>query len=271
MQTEQQMTHSITKPGQPQFVLTDLLKMASPQGVLLNLKNPQEVMHSFQSVVTQTESILDFQHVRLLQGGIEVDLFVMSSLATELFTNNHQGQSNPPQLAQSNEMVSVQAAPGGEIIQKAINYIFQYKRFRKDTVLADSPLQNLVVVKKARQAWIDEQELQVDMLSEHDKANLLRNFFIKCLDDALSANPGHTPQKKLSEASQEIRDEWIQYSILRKQYVDGLSREQVEKRVLEKRECWITGGTYTRHLKTARKRLATLIWQKEIQARKRRS
>lgn len=45
----QQVNTTINHPAQSPFLLTDLLQLASPQGVLLTLKNPQEIMQTYKS------------------------------------------------------------------------------------------------------------------------------------------------------------------------------------------------------------------------------
>ena len=282
----QQINKSTSHLVQPSFVLTDLLQMASPQGVLLTLKNQQEVMQTFEGVVMEKESILDFRHVRVLQGGIEVDLFVMSSLASSLptsmepFIQNGKQQTaaispskptcplkSKPQESTPNQSSSAQVEECHEMIQEAIGQIFRYKGFWNDTLMASSPLQTLVVVQQACHTLMRERGLVAGTLSERDKASVLRDFLTTCLDQELCPNPGHEPPKNKAKIQSEIKDEWIKYLILRSQYVDGESRRQVEKE-LKKIGCWITkGGSYTRYVKAGRERLSALIWQKEMQTR----
>jgi len=272
----QQVNTTINNPVQSPFLLTDLLQLASPQGVLLTLKNQQEIMQTFSGVVMETQNILDFQHVRLLQGGVEVDLFVMSSLASvngmSPFIKKGEQKADAPRVDEPAEAkyvphqsMSAQAEACRKMIEKAISQIFQYKSFWNDTFMANNPLQNLVIVRKTGQTWMRERGLRANMLSEHDQAQILRHFLSHCLDEQLSPDPGNAPPKNLSKACPQIRKEWVEYLILRWQYVEGLSRKMVMQE-LKKNHYWLSLGTYGRHLKAARERLSTLIWQKEMQA-----
>lgn len=275
----QQVNTTVNNPVQSPFVLTNLLELASPQGVLLTLKNPLEIMQTFSGVVTETQNILDFQHVRLLQGGIEVDLFVMSSLGslngmTPFIKNEEQKaqKADTPRFEQPAEAkyvphqsTSAQASACRKMIEKEISQIFQYKSFWNDALMANNRLQNLMVVKKTGQIWMHERGLRANMLSEHDQAQILRRFLKSCLDEQLSPDPGKAPPKNLSKACPRVRKEWVQYLILRWQYVEGFSRQLVI-RELKKNHYWLNPGIYGRYLKAARKRLSTLIWQKEMQA-----
>ncbi len=52
--------------------------------------------------------------------------------------------------------------------------------------------------------------------------------------------------------------------ILRKKYVDGWTRTQVERYLHDQYEVAVTGGAYSRHLKQARRRLADAIVDHEV-------
>lgn len=274
MDTQQQVKETVPPPAKPPFVLTDILQMASPQGVLLKPKSEEEVIQAIKDVVMERECILSFQHVRVLQGGIEMDMFVMSSLATSLLTENSTPATasiSPPlpadarHLPTPTESTSSQPEACRGMIQKEIGRIFQNKQFCKDSFMANSPLHSLVVIEQARQAWIDEQNLSVKTLSQRDKASILRHFLTKCLDEQLCPEPGKAIPEKLSEATSQLRDEWLEYLILRWQYVNDKLLAQVQNELKETTGNWVTGGTYKRYRKTARERLSTLIWQKEMQ------
>lgn len=275
MNTQQLNRTSTTTLTQPPFVLTDLSQMLSPQGVLLQPKSKQEVMQAFKDTVKQTECIIDYQHVRLLQGGIEVQLFVVSSLAVELLAKNSQQQTAPsfPQLPMDDaqavltpsQKLPEEATECRKMIKGAINQIFQYKRFREDSIMAESALQRLVIVCQACQAWMRERGLET-VPTEQDKASVLRKFLTKCLDDNLCPEAGKAVPENLSKSA--IRDEWVEYLILRWQYIDGERRNEVIRKLQNYHYDVTDGSMYTRRLRAARKRFASLIWQKEIQARK---
>lgn len=264
MSTQLQVNGTTPDAVQPPFVLTDLLQMASPQGVLLKPKSQQEVMQAMGEVVTERQCILNYHHLRVLQGGIEVDIFVMSSLTSSLFSGNNTPQPAPILGPTPRQSVSTEVKR--DVIQDTVREIFRYKRFWKDDFMANCELQKLILVSQAREAFMQEHKLRPDTLSEHDKARVLRDILTKWLDEELCPEPGKAPPKKLSKAPQEIKDEWLQYLILRWQYIEGVSRHQVDKE-LKEIGCWITGGAYARYVKAVRKRLASLIWQKEMQAR----
>ncbi|MGB0386351.1 MAG: hypothetical protein ACPGWR_16190 [Ardenticatenaceae bacterium] len=273
MDTQELNRTTMTNFAQPPFVLTDVAQMASSQGVLIQPKSEQEVMQAFERTLKQTECIINYQHHRVLQGGIEIDLFVVSSLAVDLLTKNAQQQIAPSPAGTTDarsvlaptHKPSEEAQKCRQTIKKAINYIFQHKRFRKNSVMAESPLQTLDIVCEARQAWMGKRGLGT-IPTKHDNALVLRKFLTKSLDDNLCPEPGKATPENLCKSA--IRDEWVEYLILRWQYIDGFQRKEV-MRMLQKHHYDVTDGSmYTRRVQAARKRLASLIWQKEMQAQK---
>ncbi len=154
-----------------------------------------------------------------------------------------------------------------EMIQKEICYIFQYRRFQNDTVLANSLLHRLNVVQDATSAWMRERKLVSGTLSKHDKARVLRDFLSRSVRRELSPDPGNPPPRNLREVvSPQLKKQWIEYLILLWQHVDGKARQQVVKILETKTNSSLGNGTYSRRTQAARERLAALIWQKEMQA-----
>ncbi|MGB0383792.1 MAG: hypothetical protein ACPGWR_03130 [Ardenticatenaceae bacterium] len=269
LQTSGTTTKTVPSP----FVLTDLLQMASPQGVLLNLKSPQEIMQTFSSILTEIQNVFDFQHLRLQQGGIELNLLVMSSLPSGLF---HQPQNGAPQTRvrpsdeapsaydaasayqapSAYDAASAYQAPSASkavnetpvvnqnpealaeacrnMIQEEINHLFGYRRFQNDRVMRKSRLHTLSVVQEAQRAWMRKRKLPSGTLSEHDQAHVLRDFLTKCVFYELSPDPGQSPPQNLLHHSLRHRNEWIEYLILQWQYIDGLSRREVTQKLKTK-------------------------------------
>lgn len=259
---------------QPPFVLTDLSQTLSSQGILLQPKSEQEVMQAFKNMLIKRECLLDYQHLRMLQGGIELDFFVVSSLPLERLAANGK-QNRATNLAPSSDAsqpsmhVEIQTEEGhhsmDKMIQEAISKIFQYKNFHKDSIMANSPLHNLFIVQQARQAFVRQEGLIKPILSERKRAIILREVLKRCLDEQLCPDFDKQPPKDLSKTPPHQRNQWIEYLILRRQYCERRRRKEVMQE-FENRKYHITGGTYTRYSQTARERLAELIWQKEKQA-----
>ena len=143
-----------------------------------------------------------------------------------------------------------------EIIREEIDTIFHYTRFSDDRFMAKSRLHSLKIVQQEIRTFIEEGGLTEAILSERDRATALRNFLARYLDNRLCPQPEQDARK----------ERWIEYIILRKRYVEGNSRDEVETHIGKNLGRRITGGTYTRRLKEGRKLLATLIWQAEIQS-----
>ncbi len=262
-----QVTGPISKSLPPPSHLTDVLQMASSQGVLLNLKSQQEMMLMFSGIVSKSKHIFDCQHVRLQQGGIEVNLLMMSSLFHDPDSSLKEvgGSVNESDFASSTDTQSLSVAQAcHQPIQKEINHIFQYKRFQNETVMANSLLHTLNVVQDATHAWMRERRLLA--LSKHDKARVLREFLSRCIIQELSPDPGHPPPRNLPQVvSPPLRKQWIEYLILLWQHVDGKTRQRVVKILDTKTNSLLGNGTYSRRTQAARERLAALIWQKEMQ------
>lgn len=270
----QQVNGTLNYLTQPPLVLTNLAQMLSSQGILLQPKSEQEVMQAFKNMLIKRECILDYQHQRMLQGGIELDFFVVSSLPLEQLAANRR-QNRATNLALSSDAsqpsmdFEIQTQEGHhsmeKMIQDAINQIFQYKNFHKDNMMANSPLHSLFIVQQARQAFLRQEELVGRTLSQRHQAIILRKVLRHCLDEQLCPDFNKQPPKDLSKRPPHQRNRWIEYLILRKQYCERRRRKEVMQE-LENRKCHITGGTYSRYNQTAREHLAELIWQKEKQA-----
>jgi hypothetical protein len=267
----------VTKPpgalAQSPLVLSNLAQILSSQGVLMQTKSEQEIMRMIEGIIKKRQCILNCEHVRVLQGAIEMDLFVVSSLT--LPQPNHKPLAPVPHspLAAQREEARLRFLRNDtlplesyETIEQAIIKIFRYHNFHKDNIMANSPLHNLRIVRESSEYISYKQSKATSTLSEHNKATILREFLIKWLDEEFCPTPGNCPPKNWLELPFVPKSKWIEYLILRWQYVDRHSREQVLTE-LEKNNCQVTGGTYTRHLKAARVRLADLIWQKEKRGR----
>lgn len=246
--------------------------MVSRQGVLLNIKSPQEMMQMCFGIVSNIKNIFDYQHVRMQQGGIEINMVIMSSLPSDLShepslpePDGSAYESDFPLSTQTVWLAEAEACH--EMIQKEICYIFQYKRFQNDTVLANSFLHRLNVVQDATRAWMRERKLVSGTLSKRDKARVLRDFLSKSVIQELSPDPGNPPPRNLPKVvSPQLKNQWIEYLILLWQHVDGETRQRVVKILDMKTNSLLGNGTYSRRSQTARERLAALIWQKEMQA-----
>ncbi len=127
------------------------------------------------------------------------------------------------------------------MITREINHIFQYSRFADDAVMAQSRLHELGLVAGAANG---------EAQTEHQRAQSLRQL--------LSAQVEH-----FAVADGEAEEARIEADILRKKYIDGLSRTEVEHHLLAQHEVAVTGGAYSRALKSARVRLARKLLEEE--------
>lgn len=146
-----------------------------------------------------------------------------------------------------------------EMIKDETKRIFKYAGFRKDDVLAGSKLFDLEIVQQALMSFVRTRRLSLSTVTKQDKAETLRGFLIDCIEKLCPDS--HTE-------SQPPSDEWFEYCILHLKYVEDSSRDEVEKHFRDRGHV-VAGGTYGRYLEKARERLATIIWQMEMQERKR--
>jgi hypothetical protein len=144
-----------------------------------------------------------------------------------------------------------------EMIKEETRSIFKYAGFRKDDVLAGSKLFDLEIVQRALMSFARTRGLTLATVTKQDKAGTLRDFLTDCIEKLRPDS--HTE-------SQPPSDEWFEYCILHLKYVEDSSRDEIEKHFRDRGHI-IAGGTYGRYLEKARERLATVIWQAEIQER----
>ncbi len=129
------------------------------------------------------------------------------------------------------------------MVKNEINHIFQYSRFADDEVMARSKLHELGLVASATNG-----EPQTD----HQRAQSLRRLLAAQVDELVDSG---------TQNAEEAR---IEAAILRKKYIEGLSRTEVERHLLAQHEVAITGGAYSRALKSARVRLARKLLEAEV-------
>lgn len=268
-------SHSI----QPSYPLSNEVKTESWYDFIYNPKSIQPIKLGAEQYVMAGKLILDlYPWESLFYGQDSKAMAHRPAVSTANLMVN--GQPNTPSISKKENSLMkydkvsteaqnkfLQAEENRHTIQEVINDIFHYKQFQKNGVMANSTLQKLVVVRQARQNWLSERQLPLRALSERNQAHILREFLTTCLDEELCPDPNDAEPEDLSQLTVAKRNKWIEYFILRWQYVDGCSRKEVEIQ-LEQKKYFIPGGTYARRLKAARERLATLIWQKEIRARK---
>lgn len=216
-----------------------------------------EIVETIKNIVMQTESSPEFGHVRLTLGGNDLDIFIVSR--PENPVSSQPSQVNPEQLYMQPQLSQ-------DMIHKGVSQIFQHKHFRKDTLMANNPLHKLTIVKQKCQALMCQRKLLSSTLSEYQKASILREFLTNCVDEELCPLIDNMRPQGLSKSPSEAQQRLTEYLILRWQYIDGQPRKEIKKILETEYSCWIRGGTYGRYLEGARKRLSSLIWQKEMQA-----
>lgn len=199
----------------------------------------------------KAECLINTHGGRVIQGGIEIDLSVRISFRS---SKNIDGEPEHP----------VDETIFYEIIEEEIGNIFKNRQFQSDHRMANSYLHALKVIRKVCPAWIDKRKIRPRTGFERDKADILRDFLTNCLEELSPFNPP-TPTEAATAA--QIR-QWVEYFILRRQYVDGMPQDQVRTELANKISKRIIGGAFNRFQKAGRSRLATLIYQKEIELRK---
>lgn len=135
-------------------------------------------------------------------------------------------------------------------IREEIEHIFQYRHFEDDALLSKSRLQELTVMKR---------ELASDntapLVGEH-QASALRRALTRLLDLACAEIHNATPTP-----------EEIGLIIMRKQYIENMSRNQVEIFIQEQYGLMVRGGVYSRYLMKGRVQFATILYRAEGAAR----
>ena len=143
------------------------------------------------------------------------------------------------------------------VIQEEVASIFRHKMFRQDAAMANSRLFGLSIVQQTLLAYCQTHNLIPSLLTESEKAHILRHFFHDFF--GLHFSPPVT---------QPASDEQIESLLLFKSYVEDKTRRQV---ILEiEREAGIRlasngigGRLYDRYLKNGRIHLADKIWHQE--------
>ncbi len=132
-------------------------------------------------------------------------------------------------------------------IREEIERIFQYRHFEDDVLLNKSRLQDLSVVK--REVVSDADAPIVDDY----RANTLRRALIRLLDLSCAKIHSETPDP-----------EEIGLMIMYKQYIENMSRSQVETFLQDRYGLLVRGGVYSRYLMRGRARFASILYRTEI-------
>jgi hypothetical protein len=151
-----------------------------------------------------------------------------------------------------------------EIINSEVSRIFQHKNLQKDQLMGNSKLSELSLVQQATVVFAAKNHLSPDMLSEAERARILRKFLIDFTRQRLSPAPGEPPPAPAS-------DQWLAYLILTKSYLEGKTRREVILEIQRETGARLsglreTGGrAYASYLRQGRERLAELLWRSEMQ------
>ena len=242
-------------------------------GVSPKPKSQPEIMQIIEQVIEgiiqAADGIGDFDD-QWEQDDIKIELKVSVKIDLTGLTERKDDQPPAPSASfpstqDREEKMSDQAVAAKEecrdMIRTAINELFRHSKFHDDTLMAQSPLHTLTVVKEACQTFMREQGIVPSTLCKRDKAVILRRFLIKCLNHDL--HPTTAPK----EGTPDVKEKWREYLILHHQYVEGWSRQEVTKE-LSRLDLWTTSKRYTQVLKSGREQLSTIIWQKEMWVRK---
>jgi len=147
-----------------------------------------------------------------------------------------------------------------EFIGKEVDYLFQYTRLQNDKILAASQLQNLTLIRQALVRSTDKYKPGSDPLSQAQQARFLRQFLFEMIEQQLHG-------LLQTEATTLITEEEIEYLILYKKYVEQRSQTDIEQYFYQTHALVITGGSYSRRLTNARRRLTLALCQAELMAR----
>ncbi len=142
------------------------------------------------------------------------------------------------------------------MITEEIERIFYYNHFHDDTLLGESPLQNL--------QWVLAQTTHLSRNHAHSitaqKAFALRTLLTTQIEHNLEPDSMGLPSTD--------HNLQIGYLILQKKHLQGKSRTEVETAIRVQHNVIVTGGAYARHLQSARQHLAQWLFASELEQRK---
>jgi hypothetical protein len=148
-----------------------------------------------------------------------------------------------------------------EMIQKQIDELFQYSHFADDQKLAESTLHDLKLVQTAHQRYAQEIGFADSTLTAQQRAFILRSLLTQQVDALLAqSQAAASGQGSAIDPTSAL----VGLAILRKKYVDNLSRTEVEHALHATYQVAVTGGAYSRALKQGRDRLARALFDQEL-------
>lgn len=138
-----------------------------------------------------------------------------------------------------------------ESIQRGVETIFQYKRFKDDAILAHSNLQRLAVVERYwRELGNGASPSDGDALA----ANALRKALITIIGQGIDDHA----------AREDMSPEAIGLVVIRKQYIEERTRAAVESYLLNRYGVALRGGAYSRSLKLGRNYVTNALFEAEV-------
>jgi hypothetical protein len=148
-----------------------------------------------------------------------------------------------------------------DMICSQIQTIFKFKNFHKNEMMANSQLFTLRLVQQAQEEFMAQNHLTYSIiLSNEEKGRILRDFLTRYICQRFCPAPEQAPPKPPS-------DDWIEYLILVKSYLEGLTRKEVMREIHSECGIKLSGGSvYNKHLQNARQRLTDMLCRDEIGA-----
>ncbi|MBK9051182.1 MAG: hypothetical protein IPL78_09765 [Chloroflexi bacterium] len=169
------------------------------------------------------------------------------------------------QLAMEQLRQSTQEAQLGQIqemIGAEVAAIFRHSGFKQESVLTKSQLFELSQVEQALNAYCQEHNLVMGLLTNREKSRFLQGFLSHFMHQHLRPSARHADRHP-------IDDHEIEYLLLYKSYVEGKIRMEVIHEIEAETGFRLAGsGTggrvYAQFLQNGRQRLAELLWHEEL-------
>jgi hypothetical protein len=146
-----------------------------------------------------------------------------------------------------------------------INTLFYHNRFKTLQISGPSVLLDLNVVHQALLEYAQSRGKTDEELTEDERGIVLQAF----LKDFIGDNFYPDMDAHFFELQEPERRQWIENQILYNRYILNMKRADIADKIRKQGGLQLptSGDVYTQHFKSARERLALLLWEAEMETR----
>lgn len=153
-------------------------------------------------------------------------------------------------------VVEVQQKELEELIRGEVESIFQYTRLQDNAHLAASDLFRLRLLQTRIHEQCQRWGIAPSTISDDQRSEILRSILLVMIEERYISLFSIHPTS--------LSDEQIEILILKKKYVEQLTRNEVERFLNQNYQIIVSGGAYSRHLANGRLRLAQKLHSLEL-------